>query len=134
MPEPHFDRVYIDGCLDMFHHGHSGAILQARQRGDYLVCGVHSDEEIAANKGIPVMGMDERCTSAAACKWVDAVSPGAPYVINCSYLDECRCEVAIHGDDITTDADGRDCYQEVKDADRFVVCKRTPAISTTDLV
>ncbi|BFZ54969.1 choline phosphate cytidylyltransferase [Savitreella phatthalungensis] len=129
-----YSRVYIDGCLDMFHHGHSGAILQARRVGEWLVCGVHSDEEIAANKGIPVMSMDERCTSARACKWVSEVSEGAPYVINCAYLDLVNAQVAIHGDDITTDANGNDCYQEVKDAKRFVVCKRTPQISTTDLV
>lgn len=128
------DRVYIDGCLDMFHHGHSGAIRQARQLGRHLVCGVHSDAEIAANKGIPVMSLAERVASAAGCKWVDDVSVGAPYVIDTAHLDACGCEVAVHGDDITTDAAGNDCYQEVKDAGRFVVCRRTPAISTTDLV
>lgn len=40
----------------------------------------------------------------------------------------------MHGDDITSDASGEDCYRFVKAAGRFVVVKRTPGISTTDLV
>lgn len=128
------ERIYIDGCLDMMHHGHSGAILQAKAMGKYLVCGVHSDEEITLNKGIPVMNMDERCTAAAALKWVDEVAAGAPYVMDLNYMDQKGCQYVVHGDDITTDANGVDCYQEVKDKGRFLVCKRTPAISTTDLV
>lgn len=40
----------------------------------------------------------------------------------------------MHGDDITSDASGEDCYRFVKAAGRFLVVKRTPGISTTDLV
>ena len=40
----------------------------------------------------------------------------------------------MHGDDVTSDASGEDCYRFVKDAGRFIVVKRTPGISTTDLV
>ena len=34
--------------------------LQAKTHGDYLVVGVHSDAEIAKNKGPPVMKEQER--------------------------------------------------------------------------
>lgn len=40
----------------------------------------------------------------------------------------------MHGDDITSDSSGEDCYRFVKEAGRFKVVKRTPSISTTDLV
>lgn len=40
----------------------------------------------------------------------------------------------MHGDDITSDSSGQDCYRYVKAAGRFKVVKRTPGISTTDLV
>jgi len=40
----------------------------------------------------------------------------------------------VHGDDITSDSSGQDCYRFVKEAGRFLVVKRTPGISTTDLV
>lgn len=44
------------------------------------------------------------------------------------------CQYVIHGDDITSDSNGDDCYRFVKAAGRFRVVKRTPGISTTDLV
>src|SRR3989344_146155 len=76
-------RVWADGCFDMMHFGHANALrqvrnclahfalvafhtqinainLQARSLGDYLVVGVHSDAEIAKNKGPPVMNEEER--------------------------------------------------------------------------
>ena len=40
----------------------------------------------------------------------------------------------MHGDDVTSDSSGEDCYRYVKAAGRFLVVKRTPGISTTDLV
>lgn len=40
----------------------------------------------------------------------------------------------VHGDDVTSDSTGQDCYRYVKAAGRFLVVKRTPGISTTDLV
>lgn len=44
------------------------------------------------------------------------------------------CKYVVHGDDITSDSSGEDCYRFVKAAGRFKVVKRTPSISTTDLV
>jgi len=41
--------------------GHAGAMLQARQLGNELFVGVHSDESIMENKGPTVMRLDERC-------------------------------------------------------------------------
>ena len=52
--------IWIDGCFDFVHHGHAGAMLQARQLGTALLVGVHSDEAITMNKGPPVMEMGER--------------------------------------------------------------------------
>lgn len=40
--------------------GHAGAMLQARQLGNELLVGVHSDEAILENKGPTVMRLDER--------------------------------------------------------------------------
>lgn len=53
-------RVYMDGCFDLMHYGHANALRQAKSLGDELVVGVVSDEQIIANKGPPVLSMDER--------------------------------------------------------------------------
>lgn len=54
------DRIWIDGCFDFSHHGHAGAMLQARRLGKSLLVGIHSDEEIMDNKGPTVMTLKER--------------------------------------------------------------------------
>ncbi|KAJ2848773.1 choline phosphate cytidylyltransferase, partial [Coemansia erecta] len=102
--------------------------------GDYLVVGVHSDAEVESNKGPCVMKEDERYAAVAACKWVDEVVKDAPYVTTLEMLDAYNIDFVVHGDDITTAADGTDCYQLVKDAGRYKECKRTVGISTTELV
>lgn len=109
-------------------------MLQARQLGKELYVGVHSDEDILANKGPTVMRLDERICAVDACKWSTEAVPDSPYVTEPLWMDKYGCKYVVHGDDITTDANGNDCYQEVKDIGRFVVVKRTPNISTTDLV
>lgn len=50
------------------------------------------------------------------------------------YISHYGCRYVVHGDDITSDSDGNDCYRFVKEAGRFKVVKRSPGISTTDLV
>lgn len=50
----------MDGCFDLMHYGHANALRQAKSAGDELVVGVVSDEQIVANKGPPVLSMEER--------------------------------------------------------------------------
>ncbi|KAL6707179.1 choline phosphate cytidylyltransferase [Coniothyrium glycines] len=127
-------RVWVDGCFDFAHHGHAGAMLQARQLGDELLVGVHSDEAILENKGPTVMRLDERVMAVEACRWATKAIPKAPYVTSLPWITHYGCQYVVHGDDITSDSDGKDCYRYVKAAGRFKVVKRTPGISTTDLV
>ncbi|ETN36478.1 uncharacterized protein HMPREF1541_08756 [Cyphellophora europaea CBS 101466] len=128
------DRLWVDGCFDFAHHGHAGALLQGRQQGKELWCGIHSDEAILENKGPTVMTLAERVAAVEACRWVTKSVPHAPYVTSLPWISHYGCWFVVHGDDITSDAGGEDCYRFVKAADRFLVVKRTPGISTTDLV
>lgn len=109
-------------------------MLQARQLGKELYVGVHSDEDILHNKGPVVMKLPERLKAVEACKWSTKAISSSPYVTDPKVMEEYECKYVVHGDDITTDANGEDCYQIVKDLGKFVVVKRTPNISTTDLV
>lgn len=58
----------------------------------------------------------------------------APYFTSVEFLRQYNCDFCVHGDDITTLADGTDCYQAVKDAGLYKECKRTNGVSTTELV
>ncbi|KAI1103174.1 hypothetical protein F4804DRAFT_342693 [Jackrogersella minutella] len=133
-PELLDDRIWVDGCWDFFHHGHAGAMLQARQLGTELYVGVHSDEDIFENKGPTVMNLRERLSAVDACRWVTRSVAYAPYVTQLDFISHFGCKYVVHGDDITSDSSGEDCYRFVKAAGRFKVVKRTPSISTTDLV
>ncbi|EPQ18578.1 Ethanolamine-phosphate cytidylyltransferase [Myotis brandtii] len=114
----------------MVHYGHSNQLRQARAMGDYLIVGVHTDEEISKHKGPPVFTQEERYKMVQAIKWVDEVVPAAPYVTTLETLDKYSCDFY----DITLTVDGRDTYEEVKQAGRYRECKRTQGVSTTDLV
>eukprot|EP01156_Anaeramoeba_ignava_P010296 Anaeramoba_ignava/a479298_55.p1 GENE.a479298_55~~a479298_55.p1 ORF type:complete len:310 (-),score=72.94 a479298_55:320-1249(-) len=127
-------RVWVDGCFDMMHWGHANFIRQARELGDYLICGVHSDEEIEKNKGPTVLKGEERYQAVEGCKWVDEVVRDAPYITSLEYLNKYNCDFCIHGDDLSVTKDGRDSYAEIKEAGKFRTVPRTTGVSTTDLV
>jgi len=127
-------RVWCDGCYDMVHFGHANSLRQAKAMGDYLIVGVHTDEEIARHKGPPVFTQEERYKMVRAIKWVDEVVEGAPYVTTLETLQEHGCHFCVHGDDITMTSDGVDTYHIVKEAGKYKECRRTEGVSTTDLV
>jgi len=127
-------RVWCDGCYDMVHFGHANQIRQAKAMGEYLIVGVHSDEEIQKHKGPPVFNEQERYKMVRGIKWVDEVVENAPYVTDLETLDKHRCNFCVHGDDITCTADGVDTYHLVKANGRYKECKRTEGVSTTNLV
>ncbi|XP_050301744.1 ethanolamine-phosphate cytidylyltransferase isoform X2 [Anthonomus grandis grandis] len=127
-------RVWCDGCYDMVHFGHANSLRQAKALGDYLVVGVHTDEEITKHKGPPVFTEQERYKMVRGIKWVDEVVEGAPYVTTLETLDKYNCDFCVHGDDITMTAEGVDTYHLVKSAGRYREVQRTAGVSTTDLV
>jgi cytidyltransferase-like protein len=53
-------RIWVDGCYDVMHHGHFNALRQAKEMGDIVVAGVHSDAELLVHKGPTVMNENER--------------------------------------------------------------------------
>ncbi|KAK8520490.1 hypothetical protein V6N13_031063 [Hibiscus sabdariffa] len=131
-------RVYMDGCFDLMHYGHANALRQAKALGDELVVGVVSDEEIVANKGPPVLSMEERLALVSGLKWVDQVIANAPYEITEKFMNtlfnEHKIDYIIHGDDPCLLPDGTDAYALAKKAGRYKQIKRTEGVSSTDIV
>ncbi|KAK8515556.1 hypothetical protein V6N13_139465 [Hibiscus sabdariffa] len=131
-------RVYMDGCFDLMHYGHANALRQAKALGDELVVGVVSDEEIVANKGPPVLSMEERLALVSGLKWVDQVIANAPYAITEKFMNtlfnEHKIDYIIHGDDPCLLPDGSDAYALAKKAGRYKQIKRTEGVSSTDIV
>ena len=95
-------RVYVDMVADLFHYGHVEFLKKARGLGDYLLVGIHSDDVVAFyKKGRPILTMEERVNSVAACRYVDEVVPNAPLTVDRSWIDLHDIHLVAHGDDST---------------------------------
>jgi cytidyltransferase-like protein len=130
-------RIFMDGAFDVMHYGHMNAFRLGRSLGTYLIVGVNSDESISECKGPPLMDDKERLTMVEACKFVDLVVPGCPYVMTSEYLDHIfetyDVDYVVHGDDPCV-VDGKDVYASAKRRGRYRSIPRTEGVSTTDIV
>ncbi|EER04068.1 Ethanolamine-phosphate cytidylyltransferase, putative, partial [Perkinsus marinus ATCC 50983] len=127
-------RGYIDGCFDIMHSGHYNAIRQAKAQCDILVVGIHSDSVITDNKAPPVMKQEERYELLKHIKWIDEILYDVPYAPSLATLERARADFCVHGDDMPVDSSGRGAYDELRDAGKLRIVKRTEGVSTTDLV
>nr|WP_300858393.1 adenylyltransferase/cytidyltransferase family protein [uncultured Acetatifactor sp.] len=90
---------YTDGVYDLFHVGHLNMIETAKKNCEYLIVGVHSDEEVHQYKHrYPIIPEEERARIVGAVKGVDRV------VINevrdkLTLLERYHFDVVFIGDD-----------------------------------
>ncbi|KAG5092501.1 hypothetical protein JHK82_051279 [Glycine max] len=98
-PGPDSRIVYIDGAFDLFHAGHVEILRLARDLGDFLLVGIHTDQTVSATRGShrPIMNLHERSLSVLACRYVDEVIIGAPWEISKDMLTTFNISLVVHG-------------------------------------
>eukprot|EP00246_Nothoceros_aenigmaticus_P006724 TRINITY_DN1985_c0_g1_i2.p1 TRINITY_DN1985_c0_g1~~TRINITY_DN1985_c0_g1_i2.p1 ORF type:complete len:387 (+),score=54.67 TRINITY_DN1985_c0_g1_i2:361-1521(+) len=98
-PRPDARIVYMDGAYDLFHAGHVETLKKAREFGDFLLVGIHTDETISAHRGLhhPIMNLHERSLSVLACKYVDEVIIGAPWEVTKDMITTFNISLVVHG-------------------------------------
>ena len=67
---------FTSGVFDMFHIGHLNILKQAKDKCDYLIVGVSTDECVESYKHrLPIIPFEQRAAIVAAIKYVDEVIP-----------------------------------------------------------
>ncbi|WIA32122.1 hypothetical protein OEZ86_002973 [Tetradesmus obliquus] len=86
------------GC-DFCHVGHVEILELAKQQGDFLLVGLHTDEDVEARRGphTPIMNVHERALSVLACRYVDEVIIGAPSMIEDDLLRTFNISLVVRG-------------------------------------
>jgi len=69
-PKPGDKIIYVSGAFDLFHIGHVDFLEKVKELGDYLIVGLHTDQEVNRYRGsnYPIMNLHERVLSVLACK------------------------------------------------------------------
>ena len=118
---------------DLFHYGHVNFLRVAREHGDYLLVGIHSDEVVRAYKRAPILSMDERIASVAACRYVDEVIPDAPLSVTREWIEQHEIDLVVHGDDFTEEQN-KLCYGTPIEMGIFRTVTYTPGISSSEII
>lgn len=73
----------MHGSFDLMHPGWIDRLRIAKEQGDFLYVGVWDDDMIRFYRGsdYPVQTLQERILEVLACKYVDEVVIGAPYIL-----------------------------------------------------
>ncbi|KAF9516722.1 hypothetical protein BS47DRAFT_1371669 [Hydnum rufescens UP504] len=130
-------RIYADGVYDMFHFGHALQLRQAKLSfpSVHLLVGICSDELCQELKSRTLLSHFERLESARHCRWVDQVVPEAPWVLDMEFLEKYEIDYVAHDEEPYAGAGGADdIYKHIKDLGKFLPTRRTPGISTSELL
>ncbi|KAJ0842802.1 putative ethanolamine-phosphate cytidylyltransferase [Helianthus annuus] len=136
---PNARIVYIDGAFDLFHAGHVEILRLARELGDFLLVGIHTDQTVSANRGAhrPIMNLHERSLSVLACQYVDEVIIGAPWEISKDMITTFNISLVVHGTVAEDDdylKDSRDPYDVPRSMDILKVLESPLDITTSTII
>ena len=118
---------------DLFHYGHVNFLRTAREHGDYLLVGIHSDEVVRNYKRAPILSMDERIASVVGCRYVDEVVPNAPLTVTREWIAQHEIDLVVHGDDFPEEL-YKLCYEIPIEMGIFRTVTYTRGISSSEII
>ena len=90
---------YTTGVFDLFHIGHLNILRRAKEKCDYLIVGVSTDECVESYKHHkPVIPFEQRVAIVEAIKYVDEVVPQTS-MDKLEFLKQRHFDVMFHGDE-----------------------------------
>lgn len=128
---------YTSGVYDMFHIGHLNVIKRAKERCDYLIVGVSTDEVVKKNKNKkPIIPYTERAAIVEAIKYVDKVVAQTRYDVEGKIETVLKYKVSVMF--VGSDWQGTDKWNAIEQELAKIGCKviylpHTDGISSTIL-
>lgn len=123
---------YSTGVWDLFHHGHLNILKKAKEKCDFLIVGVSTDELCISYKNKkPVVPFEERVAILESIKFVDMVVPQSN-MDKYEAWKKIKFNVIFHGDDIQNNMVWKN-IDKLKDAGvEIVLIPYTKGISSTE--
>ena len=84
---------------DLFHIGHINLFKKARNIGNYLIVGIHSDSAVKSYKRVPIINENDRYEIVRQCRLVDQIITKAPLNITKDFIEKHNIDYVVHGDD-----------------------------------
>lgn len=120
-------KVITYGTFDLLHYGHINLLKRAKQRGDYLIVAISTNEFNESKGKSCYFTFEERKKLVEAIRYVDLVIPEYCWEQKIHDIQEYKVNKFIIGDDWEGEFDYLNEYCEV------VYLNRTPEISTTKI-
>jgi cytidyltransferase-like protein len=126
-------RVYTDAVGDLFHSNHSETFRQAKEFGDCLIVGIHSDDTVKGYKRVPIMDEITRYRIVRAHPLVDIVVEDAPLQVTAQFLDDFEVSILAYGGGADLNS-LRKMYGPALDRKTYREVGYKKGVSTTNLI
>jgi len=127
-------RVYADIVGDLLHYGHIEFFKKLRKYGDYIIVGIHSDQDVYDYKGrYPVLNVSERQKMLEGCKFIDEVWINVPVHITEDYLTKNNIDWVVHAHD-ADDTKYDEYYSVPIKLNKFIRLDYGHGISTSEII
>ena len=121
-------KIITYGTFDLLHYGHIQLLKRAKERGDYLVVALSTDEFNWNSKHKKCyFSYEQRKMLLESIRYVDLVIPEENWEQKISDVKEFKIDTFVMGDD------WQGKFDFLKDYCEVVYLPRTPEISTTQI-
>lgn len=122
-------RILTYGTFDLLHYGHIRILKRAKQRGDYLVVAVSTDEFNAIKGKKAYHDYKTRKKMLEAVRYVDLVIPENTWEQKRDDVLNYKIDEVVMG----SDWEGNENFECLRDICEVTYLKRTKGISTTKI-
>lgn len=118
-------RVITYGTFDLLHYGHINLLQRAKEKGDYLIVALSTDEFNLAKGKKSFFNFEDRKKLLEAVRYVDLVIPEKCWDQKIQDVRKYEVDTFVIGDDWKGE------FDFLKEDCEVIYLERTPEISTT---